>query len=812
MVNAQEWLEKYYPDKKTKNIYLNQQLEGVLDCSEYKNLYTIFISTSVDRSKLEIKGGSYYGRETKIIPCILAQEYINQEYPKNGTCVRKNESYDTDNFGKTRKEITKLWISEKALEGELDLADFKNLEVLWCSDNCLTNLNVNDCKKLGRIECFNNQLTTLNLSNLKELEKLKCFNNYLTQIPYLPYPEKITSLNISNNNINPSDLSIFNQLRNLRSLVIGNHNKNKINQGIYNHFQGGLKPVQDLNNLKKLNISNTDIDSGWEYLPDSLERIDYDTELRPNCKLSLVKAELEKELWMDIHKDFVPKYKKAWLEAGYSKEQTKEWIVAGAKPDSLKFLNWFLNFKKLDLTWALENEEEFKEWRGYYSSFGTCYECQQPNTSQDWCQSCNAKHFEDEFDTWTSDNKQIDAFIQKCQSEATSNWNVLEWIPYEKFKNIEHIADGGFGKIYKAEWEGGSIEKWIGKWNNWKGEWERRGDNYKTNYKTVALKTLSNSQNLKEDFLQELTLYKMFRSSVSQMVPCYGISRDKEGNYIMVMEYMKEGNLREYLKKNRKLGLASKLNFLIQIIQGLKDIHRKHLVHRDFHSGNIIVEDEYSCRITDLGLSKPVNETDNNQIYGIMPYVAPEVLQGETYTQKLDIYSLGMVMYEIITGIPPFAEQARNTKLALKICRGERPEFPAQIKYPQLLIDLIKQCWDQEPNNRPSAREVSGIVGEWFDADTQFYHQYEEAEEYNQTLPDEIKYPTYHSQEVWHSKPINTKQITQLLQVSQGMPTIDIPTETTEISALGEQLQETNLEEKGETSLQAQIEIPPKNN
>ncbi|CAG8650157.1 1257_t:CDS:2, partial [Cetraspora pellucida] len=77
---------------------------------------------------------------------------------------------------------------------------------------------------------------------------------------------------------------------------------------------------------------------------------------------------------------------------------------------------------------------------------------------------------------------------------------------------------------------------------------------------------------------------------------------------------------------------------------------------------------------------------------------------------------------------------------------------------------------------------------------------------------DEIKYPTYHSPETWHSKPINTKQITQLLQVSKGIDCVDIPTDTVEISELGEQLKEVNLEEKGETSLSSQIEIPPKNN
>ncbi|CAG8456688.1 7228_t:CDS:2 [Scutellospora calospora] len=154
----QEWLKKYYPDKGTERIDINQQLEGVLDCREYKNLYRIFISTSVDRSKFEIKGGSYEDwrdketKETKITPCILAQEYINQNYPKNGTCVRIRDGETHEDFGKIREEIKELDIREKALEGELDLSDFKNLEILKCSDN------------------------------------------YLTQIPYLPNPEKMNSL------------------------------------------------------------------------------------------------------------------------------------------------------------------------------------------------------------------------------------------------------------------------------------------------------------------------------------------------------------------------------------------------------------------------------------------------------------------------------------------------------------------------------------------------------------------------------------------------------------------------------------------
>src|SRR5689334_7548588 len=132
------------------------------------------------------------------------------------------------------------------------------------------------------------------------------------------------------------------------------------------------------------------------------------------------------------------------------------------------------------------------------------------------------------------------------------------------------------------------------------------------------------------------------------------------------------------------------------MIQGLKDIHRKKLVHHDFHSGNIIVDKfEYlnECKITDLGLSKPVDEVEKGgTIYGRMPYVAPEVLNGKSYTQTSDVYSLGMIMYEILTGRPPFANVEHDINLALTICQGIRPQFPKQVKYPQLLVDLITKC------------------------------------------------------------------------------------------------------------------------
>jgi serine/threonine protein kinase len=161
----------------------------------------------------------------------------------------------------------------------------------------------------------------------------------------------------------------------------------------------------------------------------------------------------------------------------------------------------------------------------------------------------------------------------------------------------------------------------------------------------------------------------------------------------MVMKYMPKGNLRHYLSnKNRELTLTDKLTQLLHISQGLKDIHNKNLVHQDFHSGNILKGiEQTSCLITDLGLCKPVDEiNEGDKVFGVMPYVAPEVLRNQPYTQASDIYSFGTVAYEMLSGLPPYYEVEHDLQLALAICQGQRPQF--QIKIPQLLEDLIKQC------------------------------------------------------------------------------------------------------------------------
>ena len=100
-----------------------------------------------------------------------------------------------------------------------------------------------------------------------------------------------------------------------------------------------------------------------------------------------------------------------------------------------------------------------------------------------------------------------------------------------------------------------------------------------------------------------------------------------------------------------------------------------------------------------------------NNIYGVLPFVAPEVLRGKPHTLASDIYSFSMIMWEFTSGIPPFNDRAHDLQLSISICKGERPEIIENT--PQCYIDLMKKCWDKDSLKRPNASEILNIINNW---------------------------------------------------------------------------------------------------
>ena len=132
------------------------------------------------------------------------------------------------------------------------------------------------------------------------------------------------------------------------------------------------------------------------------------------------------------------------------------------------------------------------------SSDEICPECNQEYISilYKWCKPCNSKHFQNDFNNWSIGNDKIDKFIKDAQLNASNRWEVIEWIPYDRFKDVKQIGKGGFGTIHYARW----IDGYIWNWDSENQQWKRIYQG-----KEVALKKFDNFVNL-NDVLNEVNI------------------------------------------------------------------------------------------------------------------------------------------------------------------------------------------------------------------------------------------------------------------------------------------------------------------
>ncbi|RIA81259.1 kinase-like domain-containing protein [Glomus cerebriforme] len=288
----------------------------------------------------------------------------------------------------------------------------------------------------------------------------------------------------------------------------------------------------------------------------------------------------------------------------------------------------------------------------------------------------------------------------------------MEWIPYSRITNVKKIAEGGFGIIYRATWLN-SLRR-----------------------KTIVLKRCKYSQDISKDFLNELKSIQSCNKINHHIIKAYGVTKDPDlDDYMLVMQYASKGDLHNYLQKDftNITWIKQKLSILWQISEGLETIHKANFIHRDFHSGNILFNDDYDShrnhkwKIGDLGLSQPANNTSlNNEIYGVIPYIAPEIFKGSAFSKESDVYSMGMIMWELTTGCRPFANDKHDIHLVYKILDGERPKITEDT--PKCYADLMKSCWDADPKKRPSATKIRKTFNKWVFRKNDDLEQFNQAE------------------------------------------------------------------------------------
>ncbi|CAB5369427.1 unnamed protein product [Rhizophagus irregularis] len=376
--------------------------------------------------------------------------------------------------------------------------------------------------------------------------------------------------------------------------------------------------------------------------------------------------------------------------------------------------------------------------------------------SQEYFKECYVKYgeivgYRKIFTNWISGNEKIDNLIQEMQSKININGDILfEWIPYNQFIDIEKIGQGGFATVYSATWKNGPLRYYKDK-----NEWIRSSD------KKVALKCLNNSQNINNEFLNEVKAYSV-NNFDSQIIGVYGISQNPlTKDYIMVLQYAEGRNFNYWMNNNSKyFSWLIKLKVLSNIINGLKEIHQKQMVHRDFHIGNILFKEIHlftSNYISDMGLCGEIGNIDETNIYGVMPYVAPEVLRGNPYTQAADIYSFGMIMYFTAIERQPFSDFAHDHLLVLDMCKGIRPEIN-EPEAPKCYIDLMKKCWDSNPVNRPNAAEIEETIISLYNSyrsqdDNETKKQFQGSEKYRSI--NKNRKLTIHPQAIYTSRLLN---------------------------------------------------------
>ncbi|KAK4733135.1 hypothetical protein R3W88_007396 [Solanum pinnatisectum] len=184
---------------------------------------------------------------------------------------------------------------------------------------------------------------------------------------------------------------------------------------------------------------------------------------------------------------------------------------------------------------------------------------------------------------------------------------------------------------------------------------------------------------------------------------------------MIVTEYLPKGDLREYLNRKGVLKPTKALRFAMDIARGMNYLHehKEAIIHRDLEPSNILRDDTGHLKVADFGVSKLLKVTkrvkENKPLTyedSYRRYVAPEVFRNEEYDTKVDVFSFALILQEMIEGYPPFHAKEENDVPKLYAAK-ERPPFKASAKfYAHGLKELIEECWNDKPTERPSFKQI----------------------------------------------------------------------------------------------------------
>ena len=246
----------------------------------------------------------------------------------------------------------------------------------------------------------------------------------------------------------------------------------------------------------------------------------------------------------------------------------------------------------------------------------------------------------------------------------------------ERYEIVGKIGTGGMADVYKAM-------------------------DHKLN-RFVAVKVL------KPEFREDTTFIKKFRSEAQaaaglthpNIVNVFDVG-DDGGVYYIVMELIEGITLKEYISKKGKLSIKEATSIAIQVSMGLEAAHSHGIVHRDVKPQNIIISTDGKVKVTDFGIARAASSnTISSNVMGSVHYSSPEQVRGGYSDEKSDIYSLGITMFEMLTGRVPFNGET-TVAIAIKHIQEEMPspkEYVPEI--PSSVANIVLKCCQKSPDRR----------------------------------------------------------------------------------------------------------------
>ena len=246
----------------------------------------------------------------------------------------------------------------------------------------------------------------------------------------------------------------------------------------------------------------------------------------------------------------------------------------------------------------------------------------------------------------------------------------------DRYEIIDKVGSGGMADVYKAK--------------------DHRLNRY------IAVKIL------KAEFSNDTKFVEKFRAEAQSaaglshpnVVHVYDVG-DEDGMYYIVMELVEGITLKSFIERKGKLDVKEAVGIAIQIAQGMEAAHSNHIVHRDIKPQNIIISREGKVKVTDFGIAKAISsDTVTSNAMGSVHYLSPEQARGGFSDEKSDIYSLGVTLYEMLTGRVPFIGE--NT-VAVALCHLQEEAVPIRDLEPSVPISLdriVQKCMQKKPEYR----------------------------------------------------------------------------------------------------------------